>query len=81
MWNYDEFKCGALVEVINSPAAMRWGVTVKSPAGFSADIVYPRERGIVVNIFIDDLMQKYAMIFFHCGIAGHVYMNSLKLIL
>lgn len=81
MWNYDEFKRGALVEILNSPATKRWGVTVKSPTCSFADIVYPPTRGIVVDIFIDDLMQKYAMIFFQCGTAGHVYVNSLKLIL
>ena len=80
MWNYDEFRKGSFVEVLHSPATMRWGVTVRSPMGEFVNLVYPPARGIVVDVFMDDLNQKYSMVLFHSGIAGHVYLNSLKLI-
>lgn len=80
MWNYDEFKKGSFVEILYTPAAERWGVTVRSPMEETVSVVYPPDRGIIVDIFVDDLVQKYAMVLFHSGITGHVYLNSLKLI-
>jgi hypothetical protein len=81
MWNYDKFKKGSFVEILSSPAVERWGVTVTSPTGSIAGRVYQPERGVVMDIFVDDFKNQRATVFFHCGIVGVVYTNLLKLIL
>lgn len=78
MWNYDNFKEGSFVEVVKTSATDKWGVTVRSKD--KLHVVRSPARGIVIEIFVDDLSQKYANVLFDNGIIGHIYINTLHLL-
>lgn len=82
MWNYGDFKRGSFVELVRSPAVARWGINVYKIGGATTvdTVIYPPMTGIIIDIFIDDISQKYADVVFSNGMLGRVFLTTLNLV-
>ena len=79
MFEINRITRGSFVELITTPATAKWGITLWDTKG-NIFKVYPPLTGIVIETFVDDIFQKYANVIFCDSSAGHIYINSLKLI-